>query len=47
MEYKGINTKATGEKGNAAIADLGKRCGCGKFTPRPTEAAGWKKLGES
>jgi hypothetical protein len=32
--YRGINTKETGEKGEAAIVDSGSICHCNKFTPK-------------
>jgi hypothetical protein len=38
-EYKGLNTKETGEKGNVLIADLGTICPCEKFTPQKPEKA--------
>jgi hypothetical protein len=34
MDYKGIDTKATGEKGKTAIVDNGTICGCEEFHSR-------------
>jgi len=36
--YRGLNTEATGEKGEVAVADLGTICQCEKFTPEEAKA---------
>jgi len=43
MDYKGIDTEATGEKGETAIVDNGTICGCEKFHSRRAKVKVSKK----